>query len=186
MYPQAKESIEDDKDDKDDDGDDVAADIEKEIQAEVTDIRKPSKPRLFTPLTLNVPCGQYCVRQSRGNADFSAVVFFKTLPPVEPVSFVKTICEDAQKDSSHKRTRFAKRLSPMTLVGRASTEGLEKVAVEVLKPHFHQDPFQKRKVCPDAQLYAKMSAMVARACFYDMTDTTAHSLPFVQPFATIP
>ncbi|KXT10273.1 hypothetical protein AC579_6607 [Pseudocercospora musae] len=108
---------------------DLAASIEDEINAEVRDIRKPSTPELFTPIMLNVPC----------------VVFFRTRHPVDPVSFVKTICEDALKDSSHKRTRFAKRLSPMTLVGRASTEGLEKVAAEVLKPHFHQEPFKKRK-----------------------------------------
>lgn len=34
----------------------------------------------------------------------------------------------------------------MTLMGRASVEGLEKVATEVLAPHFHLDPFQPRKV----------------------------------------
>lgn len=39
----------------------------------------------------------------------------------------------------------------MTLIGRASEEGLEKVALEVLKPHFHQEPFQKRKVRIDAR-----------------------------------
>ena len=45
-----------------------------------------------------------------------------------------------------KRTRFVKRLSPMTLMGRASEEGLEKVASEVLPLYFHQEPFQPRKV----------------------------------------
>lgn len=75
------------------------------------------------------------------------VVFFKTIAPVDPVHFVKAICQDAMQNPRLKRTRFSKRLSPMTLIGRASEEGLEKVALEVLKPHFHQDPFQKRKVC---------------------------------------
>ncbi len=45
-----------------------------------------------------------------------------------------------------KRTRFVKRLSPMTLIGRASEEGLEKVAIDVLAPHFHQQPLTPRKV----------------------------------------
>ncbi|KXS99437.1 hypothetical protein AC578_8146 [Pseudocercospora eumusae] len=135
LYPQARDIANDietgeggDVAAENKDGD-LAASIEDEIKAEVRDIRKPSTPELFTPIMLNVPC----------------VVFFKTRHPVDPVSFVKTICEDSLKDSSHKRTRFAKRLSPMTLVGRASTEGLEKVATEVLKPHFHQEPFKKRK-----------------------------------------
>lgn len=81
-------------------------------------------------------------------------MFFKTIAPVDPVVFVKAICEDAMKNPQLKRTRFSKRLTPMTLIGRASEEGLEKVALEVLKPHFHQEPFKKRKVCNDAR-YAK-------------------------------
>lgn len=48
--------------------------------------------------------------------------------------------------SQRKRTRFAKRLSPMTLMGRASEEGLDKTAREVLAPYFHQEPVQTRKV----------------------------------------
>ena len=81
-----------------------------------------------------------------GLADVSTVVFFRTVAPVEPVAFVKRICEDATLTPERKRTRFGKRLSPMTLMGRASAEGLEKVATEVLAPHFHLEPFQPRKV----------------------------------------
>ena len=75
-------------------------------------------------------------------SDGRLVVFFRTVAPVEPVGFVKDICEAAMSNRSRKRTRFAKRLSPMTLMGRASEEGLEKVAKEVLRPHFHQEPFE--------------------------------------------
>lgn len=75
------------------------------------------------------------------------MVFFKTVAPVEPVSFVKRICEDALSTPTRKRTRCVKRLSPMTLMDRASVEGLDKVAKAVLAPHFHQEPFQVRKVC---------------------------------------
>lgn len=74
------------------------------------------------------------------------VLFFRTIQPVEPVALVRQICEDAMSDTARKRTRFAKRLSPMTLMGRASAEGLDKVATEVLKPHFHQEPVRKQKV----------------------------------------
>ncbi|KAL9528115.1 hypothetical protein SMMN14_08424 [Sphaerulina musiva] len=106
----------------------VVDDIEKEILAEIREIRKPKVARLFTPVQLNVQC----------------VIFFKTTSPVEPVSLVKTICEDAMNNNTRKRTRFALRLTPMTLMGRASTEGLEQVALKVLAPHFHQDPFRAR------------------------------------------
>jgi len=74
-----------------------------------------------------------------------SVVFFRTKPPIEPVSFVQRILEDAAKDPQRKRTRVTKRLSPMTVMGRASQEGLEKVAQQVLAPHFHgQDGVSKK------------------------------------------
>ncbi|CZT18669.1 related to P.falciparum dihydropteroate synthase [Ramularia collo-cygni] len=125
LYPQAMGSTDADEDDDDD----TEIDIEKEIQAEVDAIRKPTSAPLFTHVRVNLQC----------------VVFFKTIAPIEPVAFVKAICEDAMQNPQLKRTRFSKRLTPMTLIGRASEEGLEKVALEVLKPHFHKEPFEKRK-----------------------------------------
>lgn len=74
------------------------------------------------------------------------MVFFKTAAAIEPVAFVKEICEAALAHRERKRTRFAKRFSPMTLMGRASEEGLEKVAREVLSPYFHREPFRRYKV----------------------------------------
>lgn len=45
-----------------------------------------------------------------------------------------------------KRTRHVQRLSPVTLMSRASEEGLDTLASEVLAPHFHQEPVERRKV----------------------------------------
>ncbi|KAK4549186.1 hypothetical protein LTR36_007644 [Oleoguttula mirabilis] len=112
-----------------DSAEDEPADIESEIRAEVAGIRKPTTVQLFTPVRVDVQC----------------VVFFKTVAPVEPVSFVKKICEDAMNHAARKRTRSVKRLSPMTLMGRATAESLDKIAAEVLAPHFHQEPFRSRK-----------------------------------------
>lgn len=159
-----KEDGEDGEDDGDGDGkeDDgnggeevvVDDDIEKEILAEVREIRKPKVARLFTPVQLNVQCGKStCHLQWERKWKYAhsplplPVIFFKTTSPVEPVSLVKTICEDAMNNNTRKRTRFALRLTPMTLMGRASTEGLEQVALKVLAPHFHQEPFRARTVC---------------------------------------
>ncbi|OTA39927.1 hypothetical protein BTJ68_00030 [Hortaea werneckii EXF-2000] len=109
---------------------DEPADIESEIQAEVAGIRKPTTVQLFTPVRVDVQC----------------VVFFRTVAPVEPVSFVQRICEDAVEKKLRRRTKTVKRLSPMSLMGRASAEGLESVAKQVLAPHFHKQPFESRKV----------------------------------------
>jgi len=75
-----------------------------------------------------------------------SVIFFKTYAPIEPVSFVQRIIQDAAAEPGRKRTRFTMRLSPMTLMGRASEEGLEKVAADVLAPQFHTEPPQAHKV----------------------------------------
>lgn len=77
---------------------------------------------------------------------FVPVIFFKTRAPVEPVSFVRRICEDAAKQNAPKRTRFCNRLTPMTLMGKATEEGLEKTAKEVLASHFHTEPRVPTKV----------------------------------------
>ncbi|KAK8222011.1 hypothetical protein M8818_000179 [Zalaria obscura] len=113
----------------DDASGDVEASIENEIQQELQDIRKPAAGHLFAPVRLPVQC----------------VVFFKTQAPVDPVSFVHRICKDAAADPQRKRTRFTKRLSPMTLIGRASEEGLAKVADQVLASQFHAEPIVSRK-----------------------------------------
>ena len=72
------------------------------------------------------------------------VVFFKTRPPIEPVSFVRTICSEAAS-TSQGRTRFAKRLTPISLQGYATEEGLQHVAKKVLAPHFHDEPVTEKK-----------------------------------------
>lgn len=126
---------------------DSAGAIEDEINAEVAELHQPAAGQLFTPIRVDVQCGRWrWIRAFDTRANQSAVVFFKTVSPVEPVSFVKRICEDAMQNPDHKRTRFAKRLSPVTLMGRASADGLEKVAEAVLQPHFHATPHQPRKV----------------------------------------
>lgn len=104
--------------------------IESEINAEVAEMKHPVSAQLFTSVRIDVQC----------------VVFFKTVAPIEPVSFVKRICEDALSNTHRKRTRYTKRLSPITLMGRATLEGVEKVARTVLEPKFHTSPAQPRKV----------------------------------------
>ncbi|KAF1352048.1 hypothetical protein BDV97DRAFT_311513 [Delphinella strobiligena] len=114
---------------KGDADDDDEMDLEASIKAEVAGIKKPTQEPLFIPIKLDVQC----------------VLFFRTRAPVEPVAFVRHICRDALNNRHRKRTRFTKRLSPMTLVGKATEEGLESVAKEVLAPAFRKDPPEHRK-----------------------------------------
>ncbi|KAI4141722.1 MAG: hypothetical protein L6R39_005213 [Caloplaca ligustica] len=101
-------------------GDDIEAEIKNEVQSMQKSTSK--QEALFVPVKIDVQC----------------VLFFKTRAPVEPVSLVAKICEDASNDPSLKRTRFVKRLTPMTRMGKANEKGLEEVARAVLKPVFYE------------------------------------------------
>ncbi|KAL9095534.1 MAG: hypothetical protein Q9165_002405 [Trypethelium subeluteriae] len=102
--------------------------IEDEISKELASIQKPSDAPLFHPVRVEMEC----------------VVFFKTRAPIEPVSLVHDICSDAASASVLKRTRFVKRLSPVTLTGKATMIDLERLSKEVLAPHFHQEGVSKK------------------------------------------
>ena len=75
-----------------------------------------------------------------------SVIFYRTHLPLEPTSFVQSLCEAAtDKTVAYGRTRFTKRLTPVTLLGNASEEGLIAVAKKVLAPHFHDVPVTAKK-----------------------------------------
>lgn len=77
-------------------------------------------------------------------------MFFKTKAPIEPVEFVRRICEGAMASSERKTGRFVKRLTPMTLMGKAQQKGLEEVAAQVLAPHFHAEGSAGKKASNNA------------------------------------
>ncbi|KAF2734685.1 hypothetical protein EJ04DRAFT_602369 [Polyplosphaeria fusca] len=106
---------------RDDNADEQGADIEAEIQKELDDIRTPDADPLFTSVRLDTQC----------------LLFFKTRPPVEPVSFAEKICQDAADDVEQKRCRFVKRITPIEATAKATERGLDDVAQSVLAPHFH-------------------------------------------------
>ncbi|CAA9965887.1 THUMP domain containing protein [Pyrenophora teres f. maculata] len=105
----------------DDDSDDEGGDIEAEIKKELADIRKPTTKPLFTSLKLDTQC----------------LMFFRTRSPLEPVSFVHKICQDIADGAQPRNLSYVKRLTPITATDKATSEGLEAVAKQVLAPHFH-------------------------------------------------
>ena len=111
--------------------DESEVDIEAEINEEIQGLKSSSKKKgaLFQTVKIDVQC----------------VLFFKTRPPIEPVEFVHRICKDALEGVITKRCRSVKRLTPMTMMGKATVEGLEKVAASVLEPVFHGDEVGAKK-----------------------------------------
>lgn len=63
---------------------------------------------------------------------------------VDPVKAVHRLCIEAQENPEMKRSRWVKRLTPITLVRKVLGGGLEGLSREVLKPQFHADALPKK------------------------------------------
>jgi tRNA acetyltransferase TAN1 len=97
--------------------DDIEASIKKEVA--LMDDKKGST-KLFSPVHLDLEC----------------VLFFKTRSPIDPVDFVHRICKEVESRPDIRRMRYANRLTPVTIIGRATEKGLEDVAKIVLGADF--------------------------------------------------
>lgn len=117
LYDTTTVEVADDEDDEEGGADDIEAAIAKEVAS-----MKDTKKDLITPMALGCEC----------------MLFVRTRKPVEPVSFVKAICESV-KETGVKSTRFTQRLTPVSLTSSASKPELEKLADIVLAPHFHAE-----------------------------------------------
>ncbi|KAG9236060.1 hypothetical protein BJ875DRAFT_248428 [Amylocarpus encephaloides] len=99
-----------------DDGD-IESSIKKEAAA-MGDTNR--KPRLFSTVRLGIEC----------------VLFFKVQPSIDPVDICRRICEEVASNSRNRRTRYINRITPVTLIGKATEKGLEELTSTILKDHF--------------------------------------------------
>jgi tRNA acetyltransferase TAN1 len=112
VKPQGEEPAADDEEEED-----IEASIRRELDAmKATGKEAKLAGRIFTPVKMNVAC----------------LLFVRTRSPVEPVAFVKRICQDAKSGEQRTRSRYVNRLVPMTAVGRATEQGLVELAKKVL------------------------------------------------------
>ncbi|KAI4094150.1 MAG: hypothetical protein LQ344_002404 [Seirophora lacunosa] len=132
-----------------------ATDIEADIQQEVQGMQNTTSKQqaLFTPVKIDVQC----------------VLFFKTRHPVEPVSFVHRICEDASNDKSLKRTRFVKRLTPMTRMGKANEKSLEEVSKLVLGPFAIRPTIRNHQAMKRDNIIKRVADLVGKPHTVDLT-----------------
>ncbi|KAH6653737.1 THUMP domain-containing protein [Truncatella angustata] len=108
--------------DSDDDDADIEASIQKEIESMNTVNKSRRADSAFAPMRVNIDC----------------LLFVKTKPPVEPRELVRRICEEAQviTDRGQRKSRFINRFIPITLMGKATENGVEELAKTVLAEHF--------------------------------------------------
>jgi hypothetical protein len=96
-------------------------DIESSIQKEVASMSSQERSRRpFSPVSIDLPC----------------VVFFKTRPPIDSVDFVNRICKEIVSTTGIRRMRYVNRLTPVTIIGKATEKGLEELGKTILAQHF--------------------------------------------------
>jgi tRNA acetyltransferase TAN1 len=114
-----------------DEGEDEDEDIEAAIKKEVAALTAKPTPGSaasaddgrMTPVKMNVDC----------------LLFVKTPPAVEPVPFVRRICEDAKRFEEIPglmRCRYVNRVTPVSVMGKANEQGLVDVAKEAMGEWF--------------------------------------------------
>ncbi|CCC09470.1 unnamed protein product [Sordaria macrospora k-hell] len=113
------------------DDDDAELDIEAAIAKELGEMkeRKTAEVRkeednkaLLKAMKLNIDC----------------LLFVRTKTPIEPVEFVKRIVVDTKEciDIRKIKCRYLNRLTPMSVMGKATEQGLAETARQVLEEHF--------------------------------------------------
>jgi tRNA acetyltransferase TAN1 len=90
---------------KDADSDDEEVDVESQIQKEILAIRTPIVDPLFKAAKVDTECCKFKRYGSGQRVLTQTVVFFKTRAPVEPVSFVRKICQDTADGVEQQRRR---------------------------------------------------------------------------------
>lgn len=85
------------------------------------DKKQDKSTKLFTPMHVDLTC----------------VLFFKTQPTIDPVDLVHRICKEAGSNPKIRRMRYVNRLTPMTMIGKATEKGLEEVSKSVLSKYFN-------------------------------------------------
>ena len=69
--------------------------------------------------------------------EIQCLSFIRLDPSINPVDLVQRICSDAYDNPARKRSRFIKRLTPMSLMCKTLSGGLQELCDRVLKPVFH-------------------------------------------------
>lgn len=111
-------------DDDDEDGGDIEAAIQKEV-GDLKDKKASSTNSVFTEVRINQDC----------------LLFMKCESPVEPVEFSRRICLDAAGvGHGGAKARYLNRLTPVSVIVKASENGLEEGARRALAGHFKLKP----------------------------------------------
>lgn len=115
--------------------DDEDEDIEAAIQKEVGSLQdkgkgKGASDRVLTEVRIKEEC----------------LLFMRCKAPIEPVEFSRRICQDAASvGHGGAKSRYLNRLTPVTVIVKATESGLEEGAKRVLAEHFKLKSTEPKK-----------------------------------------
>ncbi|OQD85712.1 hypothetical protein PENANT_c009G08706 [Penicillium antarcticum] len=116
------QAIEGDEKPTEEESDSDDEDIEAQIRRELEGLQpSKDKPRQFQGVQMELPC----------------VVWMRLDPSVDPVQLVHRLCLEAEANPETKKSRYIKRMHPITSIRKTLSVDLEAFAKEILKPHFH-------------------------------------------------
>ncbi|KAH9210106.1 hypothetical protein DL95DRAFT_371394 [Leptodontidium sp. 2 PMI_412] len=135
-------------------------DIEASIQKELTAMdNKQSTTKLFSPVHLDIPC----------------VLFFKTNSLIEPIDFVHRICKEIVATPGVRKMKYVNRLTPMTLIAKATEKGLQELGSTVLQKHFNMAADIDEEESTSGK--EKVSKEVSNHSYAIRPSTRAHTAP---------
>ncbi|KAJ5494147.1 hypothetical protein N7463_010234 [Penicillium fimorum] len=115
-------AIEDTEKQEEEDQDTDDEDIEAQIRRELEGLQpNKDKKRRFQPIQMDMPC----------------VTFMRLDPSIDPVELVHRLCTEAYAHPETKKSRWIKRMHPVTSIRKTMSVDLAAFAKEILKPHFH-------------------------------------------------
>ncbi|KAJ5093051.1 hypothetical protein N7456_008912 [Penicillium angulare] len=134
------------EEDSDSDDGDIEAQIQRELEGLNASKKKKSRP--VQAMQLEMPCGM-----DMSHLTDAAMIFARLNDKsVDPVQLVHQLCLDAQANPDTKKSRYIKRLTPVTMIRKTLSVDLEAFAKEVLKPHFHSGgPPKKYAIRPSVR-----------------------------------
>ncbi|CAI7635705.1 unnamed protein product [Penicillium glandicola] len=139
IFSQVIEGTEKQEEEQDTDDEDIEAQIRRELEG-----LQPNKdkPRQFQPVQMDMPC----------------VTFMRLDPSIDPVQLVHRLCSEAYAHPETKKSRWIKRMHPVTSIRKTLSVDLAAFAKEILKPHFHSGgPLKTYAIRPTVRGNSKLN-----------------------------
>ncbi|BDD57008.1 hypothetical protein MAP00_002416 [Monascus purpureus] len=122
LFSQCVGADDEDEHENDQESDAAEDDIEAQIKKEVEGLKpNAARPQRFRAIRMEIPC----------------VTFIRLDKSIDPIKLVHDLCVEAHANPERKRSRWVKRMTPISSIRKTLSVDFEAFAREILQPHFH-------------------------------------------------